>query len=59
MLSRFVIFTLVFLGLTSPVKALKSADPMAAEVSEPWFGDFSDMKKEGVIRVLIPYSLTS
>ncbi len=39
--------------------ALDSADTMVEFVTAPWHGDYSAMKKDKAVRVLIPYSITS
>ncbi len=46
-------------GLALPAHGMKSADTLIEYVAEPWFGDYSAMKKDKVVRVLIPYSITS
>jgi membrane-bound lytic murein transglycosylase MltF len=58
-LIRLAITLLVLTTLSSPAEALKSADTMFKFVTDPWFGDFSSMKKDKAIRVLVPYSITS
>ncbi|MGI9365455.1 MAG: transglycosylase SLT domain-containing protein [Rhizobiaceae bacterium] len=39
--------------------ALESAESLSKSLSEPWFGDYSAMKKDKTVRVLVPFSLTS
>lgn len=45
-------------GLPERGAALTSGDPLTEAVMKPWFGDYSAMKKDKVVRVLVPYSIT-
>ncbi len=47
-----------FAGFSEPVGAVSSGEAQATATAKPWFGDYSAMQKNGVIRVLIPYSVT-
>jgi hypothetical protein len=50
---------LIFMMLGSPVLALTTAESILEGVSKSWTGDYSGMKKDKVVRVLMPYSITS
>ena len=53
------VITFALTLVCAPAKAIESGDMMVDWINEPWFGDFSAMKKEGMIRILIPYSITN
>ena len=59
MIIRIVAICLAAFPFVSPAAAIKSGDTMVESIAKPWFGDFSAMKKDGLIRVLIPYSITN
>ena len=56
---RLIVVVLAVVGLALPAHGMKSADTLTEFVLEPWFGDYSAMKKDKVVRVLISYSITS
>ncbi len=41
-----------------PSGVAAASDAPSAEADKPWFGDLSAMRKQGTVRVLIPYSIT-
>lgn len=43
---------------TGPVLALETASPMERAVTERFVGDYDEMKRDQIVRVLIPYSIT-
>jgi membrane-bound lytic murein transglycosylase MltF len=56
---RYLVILLVCLLSVLPAFALTSAESLLTALSESWKGDYSAMKKEKVVRVLIPFSITS
>ena len=59
MVHRLAVALLGLIGLTIIVHAAETPDSIIDDVTKPWFGDFSAMKKDKSIRVLIPYSITN
>jgi membrane-bound lytic murein transglycosylase MltF len=56
---RYPLILLTVLLFGSPAFGLSSADSLTTGISKSWTGDFSAMKKDKVVRVLMPYSITS
>jgi len=58
MMARFVtaVFMLIYLAGTG--QAQQGGSPFAEEIMKPFTGDFDQMKKDKIVRILIPYSLT-
>lgn len=53
------IVALSWMVATSFALALETGDPLAERISDIRLGDLLEMREDGVVRVLIPYSLTS
>lgn len=58
MLKRLVAPLAALLIGTGPVLALETASPMERAVTERFVGDYDEMKRDRIVRVLIPYSIT-
>lgn len=58
MMKRFLIVLCAVLMSCLPLAAQENASSLERAVIEPFFGDYDEMKRDKIVRVLIPYSVT-
>jgi membrane-bound lytic murein transglycosylase MltF len=59
MWTRLTVAVFVVLSWIQTAYCLDTGAGITSDIAEPFLGDFPEMKKRGIIRVLVPFSITN